>query len=1001
MSNFLQKHLEETCNKQENLKLLKSQWDFDHKLIPKALQSFGQLFPHYSRHDQSHSDQILVNIERILGKNRIEKLTATDTWMLLEAAYWHDLGMVVPNQALEDALQDTDFQSYLLQVASDNGNELHSFAISFQKAPDLTQCFIGADYPLDAVIKFRLLMAEWFRRKHPTRSEKAMNDPWNELGLSSPRTELIPTRLFRLLGRICALHGSDFQTILNQLPHKEVGMANDDCHPRFIACLLRLGDLLDLDDNRFCPVMQRIAGENRPKLSKAHEDKHSSIRHFRLDSERIEISAICETVDGYVEQWHWLDMLRDEMQHQMARWQDIAPSADLGLLPMLGDIKVDIVGRSLVAEKGNRPEFTLNANRVMDLLKGDNLYERLDTVRELLQNAVDATLLRIWESDRETVEKLISEGRLGILPSELLAKYPITIHLNQLGNQKLNDADDQIEWLLTITDQGTGISQSDLQYITNVAGSANNSKRKMLINSMPEWLQPSGTFGIGLQSAFMWSEQISIKTKSLYTQESLDVKLHSPIGPKKGLVEIEVIDDYKRKVGTSLTISIKTTVKSFRSPWFLEPDKSILAQKIVDCDPLLDQYFPDEAYSLMDKTLDVAQYAPANFIFIFPVGNFCSEAGSKIHTHEFLEETNCRFSVTLGKKLQNKLFYRGQAVNDDKGLPSFYFFDYVIDIYSKNASDWLTFNRNSLSSKGKIEITKLISKNLKLWIEKNLDKIFELESYDYQKATLSAMANTAALDKNNDYQSFWLEIAKQLPNEWKELPCEFIDNNIGSSGILTKDILTEGNLIADGRIYPEKMYPESKRIALLPNIAQIAINDWLKDINNSVSYELIEPTSTHFKYPEIQAAKLIKNEKPENKIKIEPNLLVKLVEKNLKSDFPTRLLLPLDFLPDKFNKTELNLKSNTRVHGAVYVLELMPCPLMHFIVPYLISPKSNKPIKFEKMQFVQWLHDNLENDIDIRTTESNVMKIIDWFENLMKDSKIWQDLEARSDLNVR
>lgn len=995
MSNFLQKHLEETCNKQENLKLLKSQWDFDHKLIPKALQSVGQLFPHYSRHDQSHSDQILVNIERILGESRIVKLTATDTWMLLEAAYWHDLGMVVPNQALKEALQDTDFQSYLLQIASDNGNELHSFAISFQKAPDLTQCFIGADHPLDAVIKFRLLMAEWFRRRHPTRSEKAMNDPWNELGLSSPRTELIPTRLFRLLGRICALHGSDFQTILNQLPHKEVGMANDDCHPRFIACLLRLGDLLDLDDNRFCPVMQRIAGENRPKLSKAHEDKHSSIRHFRLDSERIEISAICETVDGYVEQWRWSDMLREEMQNQMARWQDIAPSADLGLLPMLGDIKVDIVGRSLVTEQGKRPEFTLNANRVLDLLKGDNLYERLDTARELLQNAVDATLLRIWESDRETVEKSISQGRLGQLPSELLAKYPITISLHQLENKKPNDADNQIEWLLTITDQGTGISQSDLQYITNVAGSANNTKRRMLINSMPEWLQPSGTFGIGLQSAFMWSEQISIKTKSLYTQESLDVKLHSPIGPKKGLVEIEVINDYKRQVGTSLTISIKTTAKSFRGPWFLEPDKSILAQKLVDCDPLLDQYFPDEAYSLMDKILEAAQYAPANFIFIFPVGKFCSEADSKIHTHEFLEETNCKFSVTLGNKLQNKLFYRGQAVNDDKELPSFYFFDYAIDIYSNNASDWLTFNRNSLSSKGKNEIRKLILKNLKVWVEKNLNKILKSE-ISHQKATLSALANTWALDKNNNYNSFWLEIAKQLPNEWKKLPCDFIDNNINVPGKLTEEVLFEGNLITDDRGYSEKIYPENEKIALLPDISQIAINDWLKDENNAISYELIEPKGTHVIYHVLQTVKLIKNKAPDNKIKIEPKLLVKLVEQSLQSDFPTRLLIPLDFLPEKFNKTELNLKSDTRVNFGTYVLGIRPCPLMHFIVPYLISRKSEKPVKFEKAQFVKWFHDNLENPIDIRTTESNVMQLIEWFDNLMENSKVWQNLKAKS-----
>jgi hypothetical protein len=45
------------------------------------------------------------------------------------------------------------------------------------------------------------------------------------------------------------------------------------------------------------------------------------------------------------------------------------------------------------------------------------------------------------------------------------------------------------------------------------------------------------------------------------------------------------------------------------------------------------------------------------------------------------------------------------------------------------------------------------------------------------------------------------------------------------------------------------------------------------------------------------------------------------------------------------------------------------------------------------------MHDNLENPIDIKTTEANVMKIIDWFENLMKGSEIWQSLKKKSDIS--
>jgi hypothetical protein len=71
MSTLLEKHLHAACEAHESLKRLRNQWAYDRELIPKALQSIGSTFPHYSRHDQSHSDQILINIERILGPERI------------------------------------------------------------------------------------------------------------------------------------------------------------------------------------------------------------------------------------------------------------------------------------------------------------------------------------------------------------------------------------------------------------------------------------------------------------------------------------------------------------------------------------------------------------------------------------------------------------------------------------------------------------------------------------------------------------------------------------------------------------------------------------------------------------------------------------------------------------------------------------------------------------------------------------------------------------------
>ena len=298
MASKLITHLNEKSKEHDQLRLLVNQWEFDKVLIPKALQNVGQLFPHYSRHDVSHSLQILVNIERLLGED-INKLSATDTWLILEAAYWHDIGMVVPADEIEKDLSAPEFKRFVSEITNTPHHELQDFAKKFDPN-NASSCFIDAGTPLEAVEKLRLLLADYYRSRHPQRSEAILVNPWEQAGISSPRNELLPKRLFSLLGHICYLHGKDFSCILNEFELREVGMGDENCHPRFVTCLLRLGDLLDLDDNRFCPVMLRMVN-HLPLSSQAHIDKHNGIRHFRLDRNRVEVTASCNNTSAYEE----------------------------------------------------------------------------------------------------------------------------------------------------------------------------------------------------------------------------------------------------------------------------------------------------------------------------------------------------------------------------------------------------------------------------------------------------------------------------------------------------------------------------------------------------------------------------------------------------------------------------------------------------------------------------------------------------------------------------
>ncbi|UWE17416.1 HD domain-containing protein [Herbaspirillum huttiense] len=174
----LEKVFKSACENHEQLKLLDSQWSFDKELISKALQNIGSTFPHYSLHDASHSRQIIVNIERMLGP-RISQLSATDMWLLLEAAYSHDIGMVVTNRQIRD-LDSKDFRNYVKEIAEREEHELSPFAKKwFDGNLNLPEGMAAHQL----FNEYRQLIAEWYRKKHPENAAKIVRDPLQEIGL--------------------------------------------------------------------------------------------------------------------------------------------------------------------------------------------------------------------------------------------------------------------------------------------------------------------------------------------------------------------------------------------------------------------------------------------------------------------------------------------------------------------------------------------------------------------------------------------------------------------------------------------------------------------------------------------------------------------------------------------------------------------------------------------------------------------------------------------------
>ncbi len=133
------------------------------------------------------------------------------------------------------------------------------------------------------------------------------------------------------------------------------------------------------------------------KSSEVHKEKHSSITHFLVSPERIEVSAVCESDSVYRETRLWFEWLSDELKNLSSKWSDIVPIGFKGGPPSLGDIKLSIKGAEDITEQLNL-RFNIDPVRAFELIEGNGIYtDELVFIRELLQNSMDATKIKDME----------------------------------------------------------------------------------------------------------------------------------------------------------------------------------------------------------------------------------------------------------------------------------------------------------------------------------------------------------------------------------------------------------------------------------------------------------------------------------------------------------------------------------------------------------------------------------------------------------------------------
>ena len=731
----LEKHLEASCAADPDYNLLLDAWRLNKKNLPNALSTIASYFPHYSRHDDSHSMTLLDNIQRLLGRDRVERLGPTDTFLILMAGLTHDLGMYMSYTFLEEEWNKPQMADLLRTYASSADKQISDAAnllLNQRLRPD--DPAKGFKWALELRNAVTLIIAQQMRGGHGDRSKDYLNKK-DDLFAKMAHDfycDAFPSRYLSLLADVAHLHGANFGELM-ELPHEDDGLRGDKVHPRFIACMIRLGDLLDVDSNRFNDFTLSTLKE-MPESSKAHFDKHQAVKHLLISPDGIEAELDCPTDASYRVARELFDMLEKEVEKQSQNWNRIAP-ADLGGLPPVlhnDSIKIYYKGAKTRPELRNL-RFDISSKRTFEMLKGGAIYEKPGRVfiREIVQNAMDATKLQIWKdmdyyfpyhltNPERDIKSAADIKFASDLPQSIYNRYPIILKVEY-------DEEKQVVRVIC-EDWGTGISEESLIRMTSQVGASRKADRdyEAMVEEMPYFLQPTAAFGLGLQTVFYVANEFTVDTH--YPGEpTRRIVFRSSVDGSFCSIEEENID-FKRPIkGTDRTkavshgtiVSIEIDTNHFGEFFELDRDDLDELMKSIDSVPY---YIVSKVESYINGTFEHVENIPILYTSAYQTKVFGKE--EKGDKYDFLAEEPY-FRVGWKQDDEGVLLFRieenrfGSEVvvsferDDDDDIGNYLFFrDIPIrsdlfdtfvrkwSLFCRQADKFVTISRDSLLPQG-------------------------------------------------------------------------------------------------------------------------------------------------------------------------------------------------------------------------------------------------------------------------------------------------------------
>lgn len=424
------------------------------------LKDVRRIFENYTLHDETHILNVLDAMGGLLG-DQISNLTVGELELLILVASLHDVGMVYTDEEQKAQYEDTETCKKFLR----------------EHYPE----FLGS-----TAEEWTEDMRQWYLRSlHSERvAEVLHNEAWKEL-ISQRPIDVVP---FQCIVSVCEAHGYNPSDMVGN--HDLDYLNANDVSPLFCALLLRLGDLLDFDDTRAPKVLYSYVGDNEKSIEewKKHQASAGFFYPASPSTEALPYKAHCTHPGVEHAIRDFLDWIEVELGNCIRlqkscrkSWQQNFP------------FPRTILRNEIESDGYMSGDFciTMDQTKILELLTGENLYDNRDVfVRELLQNAIDATLLR------------------GKMDSDFIPEK------SRIDFWEWNDKDGNI-WF-RIDDEGTGMTMGMLQrYFLKVGNSYYSSKeieRDLRDHHQTEKYYGISRFGIGFLSCFLNGDYAEVST---------------------------------------------------------------------------------------------------------------------------------------------------------------------------------------------------------------------------------------------------------------------------------------------------------------------------------------------------------------------------------------------------------------------------------------------------------------------------------------------------------